>query len=202
MSSSGIVPINSGPLIIRTYNDLSNNNTYLLQSFDQPVSSNYILITSNNGQLVPTSTPTISSITVGNTLRANTSIFSTIQTSSFASNSFQTTTISVGDISCSSITAQGTALFRGVIQNITSGSVIAVDSNYWGKYVFIRSNEDVQLTLLTGLDGVFMTIRNSAINSTTTLLNVNGGTRTLSNGSTITVMYNGSVSQWYSMTNN
>jgi len=202
MSSSGIVPINSGPLIIRTYNDLSNNNTYLLQTFDQPVSSNYILITSNNGQLIPTSTPTISSITVGNTLRANTSIFSTIQTSSFTSNSFQTTTISVGDISCSSITAQGTALFRGITQNITSGSVIAVDSNYWGKYIFVRSNENVQLTLLTGLDGVFITIRNSAINSTTTLLNVNGGIRTLSNGATITVMYNGSVSQWYSMTNN
>ena len=202
MSSSGITPINSGPLVIRTYNDLSDNNTYLLQTLDRPVSSNYILITSNNGQLVPTATPTVSSITIGSTLRANVSVFSTIQTSTFASNNFQTTVLACGDISCSSITAQGTARFRGITETITSGSVIAIDSTYWGKYVFVRSNENVQLTLLVGTDGAFINIRNSAINSTTTILNVNGGTRTLANGSTIKVMYNGSVGQWYSLTNN
>jgi hypothetical protein len=152
--------------------------------------------------LDPSTTPTISSITIGSTLLANVAAFSTIQTSSFASNNFQTTTLSCGAITCSSVNAQGTALFRGVTQTITSGSVISVDSTYWGKYVFVRSNENVQLTLLTGSDGAFITIRNTAVNSTTTLLNVNGGTRTLANGSTIKVMYNGTLSQWYSLTNN
>lgn len=202
MSSSGITPINSGPLIIRTYNDLSDNNTYLLQAYEQPVSTNYLLTTSNNGQLVPSSSPSVSSITIGNMLRANQSIFSTIVTSTFASNNLQITNLQCGDISCSSITSQGEALFRGVTQTISSGSVINVDSTYWGKYVFVRSNENVQLTLLSGLDGAFITIRNIAINSTTAVFNVNGGVRTLGNGSTIKIMYHALTSQWYSLTNN
>ncbi len=202
MSSSGISPINSGPLIIRTYNDLSENNTYLLQGYDQPVSSNYLLTTSNNGQLIPSSSPSVSSITIGNILRANQSVFSTIVTSTFASNNLQIANLQCGDISCSSIVSQGSALFRGVTQTISSGSVINVDSSYWGKYVFIHSNEDVQLTMLGGSDGAFVTLRNIAINSTTTVFNVNGGIRTLGNGSTMNVMYHALTSQWYSLTNN
>jgi hypothetical protein len=63
MSSSGITATNSGPLAIRTYNSGSNK-TFILTDYDVPVSTNFVLITSSNGQLVPTNTPTISSIQV------------------------------------------------------------------------------------------------------------------------------------------
>ena len=64
MSSSGIQPITSGPLIIRTYNASSSSDvTYVLQDYDYPVSSNYVLITSTNGQLVPSNNIYVSSIT-------------------------------------------------------------------------------------------------------------------------------------------
>lgn len=197
MSGSGIIPVNSGPLCIRTYNDLSDKNTYLLGQYDYPVSSNYILITSNNGQLVPTSTPTISSITVGSSLRCNQSFFSTVETSTFTTGAFGT-----NSLACSSITVNGPAQFRGLIANITDGSVITLTSDYWGKYVFVQSNENVQLTLISAQDGSFMGIRNIAPNSTTTVVNVFGGTRTVPFGSMLQVMYNSTVSQWYSLSNN
>ena len=63
MSSSGIQSISSGPLIIRTYNDSSSSDvTYVLKDYDYPVSSNYVLITSTNGQLVPSDNIYVSSI--------------------------------------------------------------------------------------------------------------------------------------------
>lgn len=202
MSLSGIIPINSGPLVIRTYNDISDKNTYLLGQYDYPISSNYILTTSNNGQLVPTSNPTVSSLTVGSLFRCNQSFFSTLETSTFTTGTFATASLACGPITCSSITANGTAQFRGLITNITEGSVITLNSEYWSKYVFVRSNEHVQLTLIGAQDGSFMSIRNIAQNSTTTVVNVFGGTRTVSFGTTLTVMYNSTFSQWYSMSNN
>jgi hypothetical protein len=51
--STGIDPIDSAPLIIRTYNDDSADNTFLLTRYDYPVSSNYVLRTSANGALAP-----------------------------------------------------------------------------------------------------------------------------------------------------
>ena len=63
MSSSGISATNSGPLAIRTYNSGSNK-TFVLTDYDIPVPPNYVLITSSNGLLVPTNSPSISSIQV------------------------------------------------------------------------------------------------------------------------------------------
>jgi len=71
MSSSGITPINSGPLIIRTYNNGSSNQTYLLGDYDLPLSSNYVSITSSNGQLVPSNNIYVSSVS-GSTMRTST----------------------------------------------------------------------------------------------------------------------------------
>lgn len=53
MSESGIIPINSGPLLLRAYLGSSPNNTYLLGPFDVPFSTNRVLITSTNGLLAP-----------------------------------------------------------------------------------------------------------------------------------------------------
>jgi len=82
------------------------------------------------------------------------------------------------------------------------GSNVTLQSPYWGKYIFVLSPENIQLTLVTALDGVFITIQNAAMNSTTTVVNVFGGVRALGYGSTLTAMYNSTVSHWYSMTNN
>ena len=64
MSSTGIKPLSSGPLIIRTYLTSSSNNTFILGNYDIPISSNRVLITSSSGLLVPSDNITISSINV------------------------------------------------------------------------------------------------------------------------------------------
>ena len=96
MSSSGIQSINSGPLIIRTYNQnystLSTNNTYLLGQYDIPIPTNYILITTLNGQLAPTNNPTVSSMTISTLSTINGSIC-TLNTSSIYNKVIQTSTI-------------------------------------------------------------------------------------------------------------
>ncbi len=64
MSSSGITPLNSGPLLIRTYLDGSNNNTYALGLYEKSVSSNRILITSTAGLIAPSDNIYVSSISI------------------------------------------------------------------------------------------------------------------------------------------
>ena len=59
---SGVTSVNSGPLIIRTYNNQSGNNTYLVTDYEYPVSSNYVLITSSGGRLAPSNTIYVSSV--------------------------------------------------------------------------------------------------------------------------------------------
>jgi hypothetical protein len=64
MSSSGIVPVNSGPLIIRTYNDLSARKTYAVTDYDIPVAANHVLITSTSGLVIPSDNIYVSSLSV------------------------------------------------------------------------------------------------------------------------------------------
>jgi len=68
MSSSGITPINSGPLILRTYLNSSSNNTYAVGPYDDPVPANRILVTSTGGLVVPSDTITVSSLLVSTLL--------------------------------------------------------------------------------------------------------------------------------------
>jgi hypothetical protein len=74
---SGITSVSSGPLILRTYNNQSGNNTYLVTNYEYPVSSNYVLITSSGGQLAPSNNFYVSSISAS-TMNMETSICSTI----------------------------------------------------------------------------------------------------------------------------
>lgn len=62
MSSPGIETIDTEPLVIRT-NDDSIRNTYVVARFDYPISSNYVLVTSTIGQLVPSDSIYVSSLT-------------------------------------------------------------------------------------------------------------------------------------------
>jgi hypothetical protein len=100
------------------------------------------------------------------------------------------------------LVSNGPTVWRGSVLNIITGSAYTLNSDYWGKYIFVNSDENVQLTLPSGQDGAFMTIHQRAPNLSTTVTNVFGGVRTISTQSTITVMYNTGFSQWLSLTNN
>jgi trimeric autotransporter adhesin len=107
MSSSGITPINSGPLIIRTYNNGSSNKTYLLGDYDMPISSNHAFITSSNGQLVPSDDIYVSSVSASTMrtstlftalLRASTANISTVYASTATMTAVNFSTISGSSI--------------------------------------------------------------------------------------------------------
>lgn len=84
MNTSGTTSVNSGPLIIRTYNDLTANNTFLLGQNDYPISSNRVLITSTDGILTPSDAISISTIN-GSTITTNTLLaYSTITCSTLS----------------------------------------------------------------------------------------------------------------------
>jgi len=204
MSSSGIDPTNSGPLVIRTYNNImSEYHTMVLRDYDLPVSSNRLLATVTGGCLVPTDAPSVSSLTVRSTLYGSQSVLSTCTLSSLQASSIVTSTLtSSGSISTSSLVSHGPTVWRGSVLNITTGSTYTLDAEYWGKYIFVNSDENVQMTLPSGQDGVFMTIQQYAPNLSTTVTNVFGGMRTISTQSTLTVMYNTGLSRWLSLTNN
>jgi len=102
MSWSGNSAINSGPLVIRTYNDRSANNTYLFGQYDIPISSNYVLITSTNGLLAPSDNIYVSSIAVSslqsNTDQTNQLFSNTIVTSSLYATECSTYTASISSV--------------------------------------------------------------------------------------------------------
>jgi hypothetical protein len=152
MSSSGIQSINSGPLIIRTYNEsnntLSTNNTYLLGIYDYPISSNYILITTLNGQLAPTSNPTVSSMTVC-TLSFSTGYSSTLFTSTFNACTITTSTLYVSS----------SAIYRNATSTINLvGTTYNATSDLYGKYVFLQGSGTFNFP--SGFDGTFITLNN------------------------------------------
>lgn len=78
MSSAGIDSINSGPLILRTYDSTSPNKSIVLKNYDNPVSSNFVLITSSNGLLAPSDNIYVSSITVSSLSTISTFIQSAV----------------------------------------------------------------------------------------------------------------------------
>ena len=84
--SSGIVSVNSGPLIVRTYNDDSRYNTYLLGPYDEPVEENRVLVTGLNGELTPSDSIYVSSATFTDVYTDNITITSTYAVQDFQIN--------------------------------------------------------------------------------------------------------------------
>ena len=70
---SGVVTVNSGPLLMRTYNDgnVNDYNTYVLGMGEQRISSNYLMMTTVGGALAPTDKPYLSSITLSSLVTDN-----------------------------------------------------------------------------------------------------------------------------------
>jgi len=153
MSSSGIDSINSGPLLIRTYNDSSVNNTILLTKYDIPVSSNYVLITSSNGTLAPSNNIYVSSISASSilsktinvstvnvsTLFFSTMIGSTIFTDILTYSTLIGSTIITSTLFSDSITTS-TLLSSSIYTNFESVSSLRVSSINGQPYGYYWSN--------------------------------------------------------------
>ena len=209
MSSPNILSVNSGPLIIRTYNNLTSNNTYLLNKYDYPISSNYILITSANGQLIPTSSPTISSITIGSTITGlQISRLSTVSTNYLSTPLIIGSTIeNSGSIYASTLNINGPALFRNTLSIITaveSPSDIELNSDHFGKYLLVEGIYDTTINLPPSPpNGTNITIRNIMQEKTVDVNGFNGGPKTLQNAittpNTISLIANSNI--WYSLSN-
>jgi hypothetical protein len=210
MSSPNILSVNSGPLIIRTYNNLTSNNTYLLNKYDYPISSNYILITSANGQLIPTSSPTISSITIGSTITGlQISRLSTVSTNYLSTPLIIGSTIeNSGSIYASTLNINGPALFRNTLSTITvedpQTNTIELNSDHFGKYLLVEGIYDTTINLPPSPpNGTNITIRNIMQEKTVDVNGFNGGPKTLQNvittPNTISLIANSNI--WYSLSN-
>ena len=173
MSGSGITPINSGPLVIRTYLDNSANNTYILGKYDYPVSSNYVLITSANGRLAPSDDIYVSSVRVSS-MTTSTLTGSTIMVSNIYASSVIASTVVVSSIEFSSIVGSSIQLNRGNISTVNVSSIFINNGTYssiTGNYANINN-----LTVLNQITTAPSTISNLG-NVTFTYLN---GTSTIS----------------------
>lgn len=163
MSSSGIQSINSGPLIIRTYNQnystLSTTNTYLLGQYETPIPSNYILITTLNGQLAPTNHPIVSSMNVS-TLNINNGFFSTMTGCTINNRVIETSSIITSTLQVSTF-----ANFRAEVSSFALSTTLSeTPSNWWGKYIFVNpteNNQKINLSVTNVSDGIFMVFKNT-----------------------------------------
>ena len=213
MSSSTPLAVNSGPLVIRTYQDLTSQNTYLLNPYDVPVSSNRVLVTSTNGLLVPTTQPIVSSLIVGSTVYGNVATMSTLTVSTLTASTISGSTIVSGPFVCSSLTSIGPAIFTGSIQNLTNagGFGNVIDSTWWGKYNFLTAtfgSTSYVFNTTRAPDGTFVSLTNAqttppygevVVDGTTRI--AGGGVRSVALYSTLRLIYNSTLNKWYSLTN-
>jgi surface protein len=180
MSSTGIKPLSSGPLIIRTYLNSSINNTFILGEYDVPISNGSVLITSTGGQLAPSNNITISSInvsslgastinvnylTVNSTLTGSTIISNNIMSNTIASSTFITSTFNPTNISVNTLTANvlRTSSLYITLQEYNSTTM----SDNYGKNILIRASSinTIDLNPFSPSNGTFINFMNySGIN--------------------------------------
>jgi microcystin-dependent protein len=182
MSSSGIDAINSGPLILRTYNNTSPYKTIVLENYDIPVSSNYVLITSTNGLIAPSDTIYISSITtstiyamstVTGYLYASTSQISTLNVSTLSASTGYIANFWLSSINGNGYSPSVNSLWRvetnGDMTNANSGNLYLSSPS-----IFISSLNGTNIKGLTNINGNVNIIGSSTL--VTGALNVNGST--------------------------
>jgi hypothetical protein len=124
-------PIDSAPLIIRTYNDDSADNTFLLTRYDYPVSSNRMLLTTSNGTMASSDAlvqPSMgmSSITVS-TYQGNSIVYSTFYASTLQVSYAFPDTITKTTLTTSSITASTFAINILNIYGMTTSTAFSND---------------------------------------------------------------------------
>lgn len=224
MSFNRNTTINSGPLIIRTALDGSLNNTYLLGQYDEPIGPNYVLMTSNNGQIEPSrdlhfNTLIVDSTITTNTCRATSLSTITVSTTSVSTVYLSTQIVSTSMITCSSLQTStittstiysngftlenGTLRYNVLTKVVPSGSIHILNSTeWWGKYIFVTNpSSDVSLSLpLSGTippDGTVMYITNATSGRTTTINNLISGDRSLVYTASAHVIYQSSLNRWF-----
>jgi hypothetical protein len=127
MSSPGSISVNSGPFVFRTYeSEYINHNTYLIQKYDYPVSSNRVLITSTNGLLAPSDKIYVSSITTSS-LFSNVISTNNIYVSSYAFSTFDVSTLVISSLIVSSINTN-TLSYSTLLTNTLSTSYLFASS--------------------------------------------------------------------------
>lgn len=226
MSFTTNTTVNSGPLIIRTVLDESLNNTYVVGQYDVPIANNYVLVTSNNGLLVPSRDLHLNTIVVDSTLTASicrtTSLSTiTVSTTSVSTVSISSNLVSTHMVSCSSLQTStittstlysngftlenGSLRYTVLTKEVSSGMIYSLNStDWWGKYIFVTNpSNDVSLSLpLSGIvppDGTFMYITNAAVGYTTTINNLISGDRVLAYPNSAHVIYQSSLNRWFSL---
>ena len=155
--NSGVTAVNSGPLIIRTYNQSVNgssaiqgNTTYVVGNYEYPISSNYVLITSTGGLLKPSdaiyvssvSMSTVSSVTgristlFTSNIFTNNGYFSTLTGSTINANTMFVSTLTGSTINASTINAS-TINAQFINYSTLTGSTLNVSTivNTSGFYV-------------------------------------------------------------------
>jgi len=120
--NSGVIAVNSGPLVIRTYNQqgssassvIQGNTTYVVGNYEYPISSNYVLITSTGGLLKPSDAIYVSSVSMStvssvtgtiSTLFISNGYFSTLTGSTLQVNTISVSTLTGSTINASTINA-------------------------------------------------------------------------------------------------
>jgi len=157
MSSSGITPINSGPLIIRTYNDDSSNKTYLLGDYDLPVQSNHAFITSSNGQLVPSDDIYVSSISAS-TIRTST-LFTALMNASTANiSTVYTSTATMTAVNFSTI--HGSSIYANTALMVCTMNAPLISTSY------------LTYSSITGSTGSNIVVDNIKINASIDATNI------------------------------
>jgi hypothetical protein len=188
MSSDGVDAINSGPLAIRTYTNSSPYKTVVLENYDYPVPSNYVLITTTNGLLAPSDNIYLSSVRTS-TIFSISSVISSLYVSTAQISSLGVCTMStnvgwVKELSISSINGEiyqpgDSGLWQRTPNPNTSPDI--VNSNSGIVYITAPSFEitSATSTLING-SGPLIINTNTNITATSTVingeLNVNGST--------------------------
>ena len=160
MSSTGIKPLSSGPLIIRTYLTSSSNNTFILGNYDIPISSNRVLITSSSGLLVPSDNITISSInvsslyastiytnylTVNSTLTVSTVNASNINVSTLRASTIVVSTLNASNINVSTLRAS-TIIADTIYANSIYTSSLLISLQQYNSNISSNYGKNVLLT--------------------------------------------------------
>lgn len=197
MSSTGIVPINGGSVVLRTYLDESEYNTYLLGQYDSASTTNMVLVTSTHGLLISTTTINVSSVSVSsifaNTISTNQLFICTIYYSTFTSSqlNYHSTivsnlstptitfiTMSGGTVSSQQVTSMTLGVNQGTFSTIIAPSLIVSSANVYelstinGTFsTLIGTNMTLSSlsTVLLSISSVFVGLISTAIISSITL---------------------------------
>jgi hypothetical protein len=176
MSSTGIVPINGGSVILRTYLDESANNTYLLGQYDSASTTNMVLVTSTHGLLISTTTVTVSSVGTtsifANTISTNQLFICTIYYSTFTSSQLNYHSTIVSNLATSTITfitMKGGSISTQQVTSMNLGVNQGTFSTIIAPSLIVSSANTNQLSMI---DGTFSTLigTNMTLSSLSTVL--------------------------------